>query len=215
MKAKSGNAPSTPARLPGRHYGLIVTALAVFLLGLAIEAIRGSQKSEPAAATAGETVPVATLSPDGFVAAASDPSTPTGDATSTTPALSRGQLGFWVLTALGFGTVSLLAPRHALPKPESSPPTLLAELTGRPVLGQIFPVEPKPAETATPASGRWLRFVVICSELVIAVSVCVAIYSIATQPESLAEFRQNPLLAFMEAIRHAQQQATALFRAIS
>lgn len=215
MKANTGTRPSHDDSPPGRVYGLVITTLACFLVALSFEAL--TQQSQSRAHQ--ETLPVARLAaedPTGSPSGVTDTDSPsaaapsTADSASARSQLTRGRLAMLAGIAGLLGAATLAVPRSSAGTSSPLSQVTLQDITGLPVLGKIFSREIEPLETAKQQSSRLAHAVVILGEVTVALAVCIVIYGLATSIPLRGLIFSNPLIAFMEAVRHARDNAATL-----
>jgi hypothetical protein len=115
--------------------------------------------------------------------------------------ITRGRLQRLGSVALGIAIFSLLPSRKVPTAVDTLTPQLVAQKTGRPVLGNLFQAGP-PAPRTSGFFGRLIRGVVEVSEMLLCAGVTLALASCILKPDLIWLFGENPLVGYVEAIRH-------------
>ncbi len=209
----SANASSSP----GRIYSLIVIGFAVFVVCLTIDALRAPRGNthdlkEPAAAATQPTDEASAATPANPAAEKKDASATL--AVATTSAIDEGSVDrkrfSQLLVIAGLSALAaFFLPANRVATSSSGRPTAvdadaIAEATGLPVLGELFPNRSKAAASIVVAPKprfNLRRAVVLLGELTLCLGFAVSIAGSTSQSKIAKQFPTDPLNAYAASVR--------------
>jgi hypothetical protein len=174
--------------MPGRIYTMVVVSLAGLLLGLGIDAIRPADGWRP-----GDPVPAA-------------------NQLVIPHSITAQRLLRILAVACTCGILTNLIPRGKRPSTRATSPMSIAELTGLPIVGAMYPASfAAPAAPRTKRlSARGLACIVMGAELVVCLALSLTIYACVQRPDMGRQFLRNPMTAYTHSVSQAIQQVIAL-----
>lgn len=218
MKNQVPSATASPAT-PGRVYSLIVIGFAVFVACLTFDALRTPISTDSTATTNAPATPKTPEASDSAGTKAEFDSQLKEGASATMPVATALPLDAAKVDRKRFSELLVIAGLSALAafflpggqraaiegkRPVTTDADAIAEATGLPVLGELFPGTLK-SKTSSPAPSNdgfnVRRTLVLVGELTLCLGFAVAIAGSASQPRIANQFPTDPLNAYADSVR--------------